>query len=410
VGTDRDRRLRRVLARLALFLAVGASYFAIGVAFLDTDVFLDATDLFDVDIRRVVHDIARRDAFHYRTKVHPLFVLLFNPLGLALKHWLVRPRLAATLLTASAGALSVVLFLELVTRLGVARGRAALWTAVFALSASQVFFGVFPETFAFSAASLLLVFVVFAGERPSRAATFLASLVSFGVTTVNLGAAFFLALFRQPPHTAPRKALGRATGFALAVLAAAVALSLAQKAYSSMTEVFFLPSSFAEETSYTFLPRDVGSALARAGDLGRSVLFTSLAAPCLAVQRPSGAPPVVRFDGWDLRSVAHGIVWTGLLLAGAGAWQRREWRRRPLIRALALWLACNVVLYSFYGQTFFLYSSQWTFAVLALAASALEDVLVDRWRSLASLALLATASLQLWADGRLLLEIHRLYR
>jgi hypothetical protein len=403
-----------VLARLALFLGVGASYLAIGMAFLDTDVFLDATDLFDVDIRRVVHDIARRDAFHYRTKVHPLFVLLFNPLGLALKAWLVRPRLVAILLTASAGALGVVLFRELVSRLGVARGRAALWTAVFALSASQVFFGVFPETFAFSAASLLLVFVVFAGERPGRAATFLASLVSFGVTTVNLGAAFLLALFRKPLHTPPRRAFSRAVAFTLAVLAAAVALSLAQKAYSPMTEVFFLPSSFAEEASYTFRPRDAGSALARAADLGRSVLFTSLAAPPLAVQRPSGVPPVVRFDGWDARAVAHGVVWTGLLLAGAAAWRRREWRSRPLVGALALWLALNVALYSFYGQTFFLYSSQWTFAVLALAASALEEALEERpqsrWHSLASGALLVTGALQLWASTAMLLEIHRLYR
>jgi hypothetical protein len=409
VQPDHERRAKAVLARLALFLAVGALYFAVGMAFLETRVFLDGSDLFDADIRRVVHDIARRNGVHYRTKVHPLFVLFFNPIGVFLKTWMVRPRPVAILLNAAAAALGVVLFRELLARLGVERRRGDLWTAVFALSTSQVFFGVFPETFAFSAASLLLVFVVFAGEPPARLRAFLSSLVAFGVTTVNLAACLFLSLLRQPAGTPPRKAVSRTTAFAVAVVATAVALSLVQKAYAPSTEVFFLPSSFAEETSYTFRPQSVGAVVARAGDLVRSVLFTSLAAPALAVQRPADLPPLTRFGGWNAVSAIHALVWLGLLVACAAAWRRLEWRRRPLVRALALWVAFNLALYSFYGTTFFLYSSQWTFAVLALTASALE-ALPDRQRRATAIALAALVSLQAWANGALLLELHRLYR
>lgn len=396
--------------RLALFLAVGAVYFGIGMAFLETRVFLNDADLFDSDIRRVVHDLARRDGIHYRTKVHPLFVLFFNPVGVFLKTWMVRPRPVAILLTAAATALGVVLFRELLARLGVERRRGDLWTAVFALSASQVFFGVFPETFAFSSASLLLVFVAFAAQPPSRLSVFLSSLVAFGVTTVNFVACFFLSLLRQPAGTPPRKAVLRATVFAVTLVAMAAALSLVQKGYSPSTEVFFLPSSLAEEASYTFRPESARAVATRAGDLVRSVLFTSLAAPALAVQPRAGLPPLTRFGGSNTASLIHALVWIGLLAAGAAAWRRREWRARPLERALGLWLAFNLALYSFYGTTFFLYSSQWTFAVLALAASALEARLSDRHRRVTAIALVTLASLQAWANGALLLALHRLYR
>lgn len=403
-------RTSRLLGQLGLFVGVGALYFGIGLAFLETGVFLDDADLFDADIRRVVHDLARRDGWHYRTKVHPLFVLFFNPLGLALKTWLVRPRPVALLLNAAAAALGVVLFRELLARVGVERSRARLWTAVFILSASQLFFGVFPETFAFSGASLLLLFVVFAASHPSRPRAFLAALVAFGVTTVNLVAALLLVLLRQPAGTPPRKALGRVAAFGAAVVLTAMALSLVQKSYSSRTELFFLPSSYTEEADYTFRPQSVAAVVERAADLARSVLFTSLAAPSLAVRWPDKLPPLVRFGWWDLASAAHAVVWMGLVLAGVTAWRRREWRALPLVRALALWLGFNLAVYSFYGTTFFLYSSEWTFAVLALAACALEAGVGERRGRVASGALVALAGLQAWANGSLLLELHRLYR
>ena len=398
------------LTQLILFVCVGALYFGIGWSFLETDVFLDDADLFDADIRRVVHDLARRDGWHYRTKVHPLFVLFFNPLGLALKTWIVRPRPVALLLNAAAGALGVVLFRELVARLGVERLRGALWTAAFAVSASQVFFGVFPETFAFSGASLLLLFVVFAMSRASRARELWAALVAFGITSTNLVAVLLLAFLRLPAGTPARKALARAALVGITVVSAAAALGLLQKRYSARTELFFLPSSFAEEAGYTFRPQSVAAAAERAGELVRSVLFSSLAAPSLVVERPGGLPPVARFGGWTAASGAHALVWAGLSLAGATALRRRAWCAQPLVRALALWVGFNLALHSLYGATFFLYSAHWTFAVLALAASALEAGSTDRHRNAASAAVLALVGLQVWTNGSLLFELHRLYR
>ena len=146
-------------------LAFGASlalYFGIGQALAPGRMFERPDLALGTDVPRVIADLTRFEANHYRTKVHPLFVILLNPLGLALKELLGAPRPAALLLNAGAGALGVALFHLLLRRLGVAWIRAILWTALFALSSSQLFFGSIPETYAFSGASLLLLFVMFA--------------------------------------------------------------------------------------------------------------------------------------------------------------------------------------------------------------------------------------------------------
>ena len=43
------------------------------------------------DVPRVIADLTRFEANHYRTKVHPLFVILLNPPGALLKELLGAP-------------------------------------------------------------------------------------------------------------------------------------------------------------------------------------------------------------------------------------------------------------------------------------------------------------------------------
>jgi hypothetical protein len=55
-GHDRRERIWTIL----LFLALGAAFLAVGLAFTSTRVFVEEADLFDADARRVVRDLARR--------------------------------------------------------------------------------------------------------------------------------------------------------------------------------------------------------------------------------------------------------------------------------------------------------------------------------------------------------------
>src|SRR5512141_1060181 len=116
----------RVAPAVAAFVLTSGLCLGAGLPLLPTRAY--EADVFDADAKRVVHDLARHDGTHYRTKVHPLFVLLLNPLGLALKTVMVRPRPAALLLNAAAGGAAAALFGALLRRLGVGAARALLWT------------------------------------------------------------------------------------------------------------------------------------------------------------------------------------------------------------------------------------------------------------------------------------------
>jgi hypothetical protein len=333
-----------------------------------------------------------------------------NPLGVLLKELIGRPRPAALLLNAAAGALGVVLFRELLIRLGVGRGRSTLWSMVFGLSASQLFFGVFPETYSFSGASLLLLFVVFATPRPAWARCLAAALVSLGMATTNLVAGVVLAYLRPPGTAGRHRALPRAVAFGGAVVVIVAALSLVQKRIFPGSTLFFLPSSYAEEASYMSWPQDGAALLRRAGDLTRSFLVANLAAPELRVERPAGVPPVTRFGSWRPAGWLHAAVWVALLLAGWSALRRRELPGRAIVQALLLWIAFNVGLHSLYGETLFLYSCHWTFAVLAVAAAAVEAGCPARARPAVPVLVGAMAGLQAWTNGSFLVELYRLYR
>jgi hypothetical protein len=87
------------------------------------------------------------------------------------------------------------------------------------------------------------------------------------------------------------------------------------------------------------------------------------------------------------------------LVSSRGAWT-------PPVRAVGLWLAMNAALHSVFGVSLFLYSCQWTFAVVVLAAigtAAWAQELPLRWRLVQAgvglvVILQACANAQLFAD------------
>ena len=405
-GAPRARRSERLI-RVAAFLLLAGSCFAAGARLIDSGIY-DA-DVFDADPRRVVHDIGRVGGTHYRTKVHPLFVLLVNPPGALLKAVVGRPRAAALLLNAAANALAVLLLYELLLRLGVRRARSALWSVLFATSSCQMFFGIVPETYALSSASLLLVFLVFAraGSRwPVRVG---AAVLSFGVTATNLVAALALALFSSGRVDGSRR-LAPAALFATLVVVSTAGLSSLQKALYPESEVFFVRSSVTEEASYLFHPRGLGDVVERGASVAVNLLFANLAAPAIDAQRQAGGLPTARF-GWP-RPLGwlHAAVWVTLCGLAAGGLMRGAAVCDPVVRALVAWIGFNAALHLVYGQTLFLYSCQWTFAVVAVVAVGVERADSPRQRAASAGAVLLLVGLQLATNASFVADLYALYR
>src|SRR5207237_1338063 len=94
--------------------------------------------------------------------------------------------LAAVLLNSFAGGLGVGFFGYFLQAAGVPRLRAVILSCVLGCSSAHLFFGSVPETYAFSALSLILVLFV-ALKWPGRVGAFvLPGLLAFGVLITNL--------------------------------------------------------------------------------------------------------------------------------------------------------------------------------------------------------------------------------
>jgi hypothetical protein len=379
--------------------------------------------LFDADFGLWTIDLARPQGPHSPTSVHPLVMLFFKPLGLALRSLLrqagvaLAARLAAALLCAAAGGAAVGLFRVLLRRLEVPSRRARPWTVVFGLSTTQILFSSLPESFAFSALSLIIVFTVAAGARPTATARVAAGVFSFGITVTNLGAVALARATALDWSRDRRRALGRTARHLLAVLLVAAPLGALQWMVYPSARPFFVPevpggayqSSFIRSASPSFLA-------GRASEVATHLLFTGLAAPRVRARETDTPRVVVDFGPRPLlrprwSSGAHTILWAALVVLATRGLVRTAGRWRAVTTALVAWLAVQVGLHFVFGTSLFLYTGHWVFALIAVAAVGLEAEAAGSAarQRLVLAAVLGLAALQAAANGGFVGDILQIY-
>lgn len=376
--------------------------------------------LFDADLGLWVIDLARPQGPHTPTSVHPLFLLFFKPLGTALRGLLklagvgLAARLASGLLCAVAGGAAVGAFRVLLHRLGVPAFRARPWTVVFALSATQLVFSSLPESFAFSALSLILVFVLAAGPRPAGPAAVAAGVFSYGITFTNLGAVVLARAsgFRWPQEARRGlRAVGRHVGLVLLV---AAVLAVLQWFVYPRARPFFVPEVPGAAYQKAFIrsadPAFLGF---RAGEVASHLLFIGLASPHVTTRETHTARVVTDYAPWALArprvaSGLHMALWIGCLVLAVRGLRHRSAPLPPLVTALGAWLCAQAVLHFIFGTSLFLYSGHWVFALVAFVAAGLEEETAKgaRWVAAGAWAL---ALLQGVANGALLLDVLEIY-
>ena len=396
-----DRLLATVLGAGAILLCLGWGLAFDGYA---PEIFRDNDRAFDADTPNRIICLTRPQGAHYLTRLHPLYVLLLNPAGLALRTLLellglvARPgRVAAIGLTSGAAATGVAALFLLLRRVGLDRPFALLWALVFALSSSQTFWGILPETFVFSSASLLILLLAWSPPRaagPLRAA---AGVAAFGMAATNLVLVGLLPLLEGA------RGLGLTVRWvsrhlALVVVAAG-ALSIAQHQIYPRTVFFFARGGVPGDDLRNFLwPRSPGDLGSRSVEVASHFLLANLVAPRFEVTGAGTQRPAILFAPPSLAAhrvpgLAFAALWAGVLalgLAGGGGLTRE-----PIVPALLAWVAFHAVLHLVFGTQLFLYSCQWTFAVIALAALAWRRRIerAPRWRRPLAVALVALAVL-----------------
>ena len=270
-----------------------------------------------------------------------------------------------------------------------------------------------PETYVFSGASLLVLFLLFVRGRAGGWAFLAAGVASFGMTLSNLATAVWLRARAADWSRGPWPLLPRLLAYTAAVVGLAASLGMLQALWYPRAKLFFGPAALREETQYAFLPASPSAFGRRLADLTANALLYNLAAPRLTVSKAGQRHPTTAFAPASLRApgLAHAALW-GAALATAATWAARErLYRQPAVQALLGCLGFHLVLHFFYGESAFLYSCHFTFAVIALVALAAESR-AARGASAGWMAALLGALIALQAanNAAFLYELYSIYR
>lgn len=326
--------------------------------------------------------------FYWRS-VHPLALLILKP-GVTLLSVFLNGNMyfAAIALTAFAGAVCV--FLAWIFMKDVLQNRTAALIMAFLLgiSTSHLIFGSLIETYIFLAVATLFFFVLMQKGSVSLPLLVSVGVVTMGITLTNF-AQTVIALFGARPNF---KFVFK-YGFGVVMLVISLTL-VSNLFYPNANPYFFVPSSFlAEEQNVRVVSLNRGQALVRA------FLFNNIAAPSPLLSYKDIPFTQFRFYRAEdytiseystpLQSVT-GWVWAALL-AVAAIFFVKDFKSQNIRLTLSL-LGCvafNLLLHLRYGKELFLYSPNWTYAVVLLLGISWKKLFAYKWFQILLIAFLA---------------------
>ena len=324
----------------------------------------------------------------YHRSVHPFALLLFKPpvdlLGFLLKGnklW------GAYLFTALGGAACVYLVWMFIKTASGNSVYASLMAALLGLSASHLVFGSLIESYIFLAASLLLFFVLLIKDRPLPA-LIVAGLVTVGITYTNF-AQNVIALFTLKPN------IKQTIRFVVTVIVFLVLLTLLNNLlFPDAHPFFFVPSTLQAEQQNLF---PLNSRRVQA--LTRAFFFHNIAAPSLIfydkdipfIQFRFFKPEIDELSQYDLPiQDVTSFAWLASILFG-GVLLLANFRKTPHLRLSIALIGCmtlNLALHLRYGKELFLYTPNWTYALVLLMGLAWQRLADRRWFQAVLLAFL----------------------
>ncbi len=336
---------------------------------------------------------------YYWRSVHPFVLLIIRPIITMISFLLKGDKLAASfVLTAFSGALCVFLAWYFV-KLTVGNSTYALLIAsLLGASAAHLVFGSLLETYIFLAAVIMIFLVLLVKDKPLPVLILMGA-ISFGITITNFIQTAIAFIFVKRNFWLWVK-------YGLIVGSLVFPLSLLNNlVYPESQPYFFLPSSFTTEVHNTFAPT-----VQRASATVRVMALHSIVAPdplILEEEIPFlkvwifKADPMrlSKYETWFGKTLA--FFWLGLVLLGGLLFLKNlknQDNRFPF--AFILILLFNLALHLRYGKDLFLYSTNWTYAIILFLALAWQELANKRWFQITLLAfiilLLANNSRLVW--------------
>lgn len=325
---------------------------------------------------------------YYWRSVHPFVLLIIRPLITLLAFFLKGDKLAAAfVLAAFSGSACVFLAWYFVKHTIQNSTYALLIASLLGASAAHLVFGSLIETYIFLAVAAMIFPVLLLKEKPFFVLV-AAGLVSFGITITNFSQAVIAFILVKRDFKLWVK-------YGLIVAALTIPLTLLNNfIYPDSQPYFFNPSSLNAETGNTFTPSiERGQAVLRVMSLHSIVapdpLILQEEIPFLKVWMFKADP--MRLSEYETsfgKSLAY--FWLGLTILGGFLFLKnlkKDDKRFSV--AFMFILLFNFVLHLRYGKDLFLYSANWTYAIILFLALAWKDLADKRWFQILLLGFIA---------------------
>jgi hypothetical protein len=252
-----------------------------------------------------------------------------------------------------------------------------LTAALLGASAAHLVFGSLIETYIFLAAVTLVFMVLLLRDKPLFALV-ITGTISFGITLTNFvqTAIAFIVVKRD---------FKQWLKYGLIVGALVIPLALLNNfIYPNSQPFFFIPSNLTSETGNTFTP-----SVARGAAVLRVMFLHSIVAPDPLILKEEipflkvwifKAEPMrmSEYHTWLGKTLA--FAWLGLLLLGGFLFLKNLKKEdNRFTFAFILILLFNFLLHLRYGKDIFLYSTNWTYAIILFLGLAWKEMANKRW-------------------------------
>ncbi|HEX3595997.1 MAG TPA: hypothetical protein VHU80_12885 [Polyangiaceae bacterium] len=402
---ERAAATRDLVPRI-LFATTFFAYFSIGGYIDGHGVFKENNHFFNGDSERAIHDLLPtiRMPSQVISLGHPLLAILVDPFVQAFALVLRGSGNLPVLLACHvAGALAAVLAYLVFRRLDAPRALAAGAAVIYGFSCSELVFGSIAETFAFVALALTASVLV-AVRTTNPLANVLVQVTAFGTNAALAPHSLLCA----PVLWFPRLRFGRwlRTTLIFVVLLAVTILVLArlQELFYPGTGYFFQRNGAEAYSRWASLPKTKEQILHRGAELASHFFAFCVVAPRPLLTEPPDS--ITTFMWEQKRLIAHYDVlgaivasaWCLLLLAATAANVRAFFLGDATTRARILffagWLFGTFGLFAYFGDDLLLYSTLWTFHLVAwvvLGLTALGPPLERRagWFKIAAFSFVA---------------------
>ena len=343
------------------YLALGAGLFLLSgiLSLAIPDVARGTLDVWlGADVPRIIGDMTDPLANHWRTIVHPIFPLIFLPVGGLLTQLASSHGIAAQIIISLSAAITGIFLFATMQNLGIKPIDSWLLVGAFASSSAFIFWWSIPETFPIGSLTILIPFFLLSRKERSLKVWTLALAGSLAITTTNFSAGITAAIFSKQ-----RQNLFKISFFALLLI---VALSFFQKSYLPSANYFFVRSVAGESAFLATSTDPQGSLPGRALDFA---VYTGVVPGMpIRIVPPSPRNPSMFFPYTlniftGFRSIPA-ICWVGLISIGSIELFRSF--RLNFARALFFFILMQFALHMFYGDQPFLYSAHFLPAFILL--------------------------------------------